>query len=274
MAFKRILVHLDASPRCAARAEAAAELAGRLGASLTGLYAINSAEIGHQGGLERRDVVADLAQETLKMFRRCTEACGVSAGWRQAMSIEAEQVNTNVIMAARHHDLSVVGQSDSTRIDLSVPGDLVDQVVDRSGRPVLIIPFAGRFPVVGQRVVVAWNGSREAARALADAMPLLKTAKKVIVLRLADTEGGSSDTEPEVSDLSEYLVTHGISPLMDRLNINRAAIGISEALLSYLAEEAADLLVMGGGGAVRARPAKSLTNDIVRQMTVPLMVSR
>lgn len=274
MALRRILVHLDASPRSAARAEAAAELARRHGAGLTGLFAINSAEISHQGELERRDVVTDLAQETLTVFRRCTEACAVSATWRQAIGIEAEQVNAHVIMAARHHDLSIVGQNDPVRIEPSIPVNLVDQVVDRSGRPVLVIPFAGRFQALGQRVIVAWNGSREAARAVADAMPLLTIAKRVTVLRLEDTNGLIADADAEIADFSEYLAAHGIAPLHDRLNVAGSTIGISEALLSYLVQEAADLLVMGGGGAVRGRSRKSLTQDILRQMTVPLMVSR
>lgn len=274
MALKKILVHLDASPRCAARVEAAAQLARRLGAELAGLFAINGAEIGHQKDLERRDAVANSAQKALMMFRRCTEACGASATWHQALAIEAEQVNADVIRAARHHDLSIIGQDNPACPDSSVPTDLVDQVVDRSGRPVLVIPFAGRFPMLGQRVVIAWNGSREAARAVADAMPMLTAAKQVTVLRLADTKGVPPDTEAEGSDFLDYLAAHGIAPVNDRLSVGRASIGISQALLSYLAQEAADLLVMGGGGAVSTRSAKSLTRDILRQMTVPLMVSR
>lgn len=274
MALKRILVHLDASPRCAARAEAAAELAYQFGSHLTGLYAINSAEVSHQGGIERRDVLANVTHEARMIFGRCTEARNVAGTWRQAAGTEAEQINSDVIMAARHHDLSVLGQYEPNRSDRSVPEDLVDQVVARSGRPVLVIPFAGRFPMLGQRVVIAWNESLEAARAVADAMPLLTAAKRVTVLRLANGNASGLGAMTGSSDFSEYLAAHGVVAVNDRLTVGRATMGSSQALLSYLAQEAADLLVMGAGGAVRARATKSLTRDILRQMTVPLMISR
>lgn len=273
MALRRILVHMDSSPRCVARLEAAADLACRLGSHLTGLYAINSAEVSHQGGIERIEVLASAAYEARMIFQSCMDARSVSGEWRQAAAIGAEQINSNVIMAARHHDLSVLGQDEPGRSDRSVPEDLVDQVVARSGRPVLVIPFAGRFPMLGQRVVIAWNESREAARAVADAMPLLTTAKRVTVLRL--TDGKASDPQTDSPDFADYLAAHGVVAVDDRLTVGRAAIGISQALLSYLAQEGADLLVMGAGGAVRARrPTKSLTQDILQQMTVPLMISR
>jgi nucleotide-binding universal stress UspA family protein len=274
MALKRILVHLDASPGCAARAEAAAEIACQFGSHLTGLYAINSAEVSHQGGIERRDVLANVTHEARMIFGRCTEARNVAGTWRQAAGTEAEQINSDVIMAARHHDLSVLGQYEPNRSDRSVPEDLVDQVVARSGRPVLVIPFAGRFPMLGQRVVIAWNESLEAARAVADAMPLLTAAKRVTVLRLANGNASGLGAMTGSSDFSEYLAAHGVVAVNDRLTVGRATMGSSQALLSYLAQEAADLLVMGAGGAVRARATKSLTRDILRQMTVPLMISR
>lgn len=273
MAWKSILVHLDATPASGRRAEAAAHLAARLDAHLTGLYAINGADIPHRGGRERREALAEFAADAEAEFRRCGEERGVVAAWRQAVGTEPVQVNNDVITIARHHDVCVLGQKDAERDDPAVPDDLIDQVVSRAGRPVLVIPFAGHHTEIARRPVVAWNASREAARALADALPLLELAGKVTVLRLASTGRQRPMVESPLSDLTGYLATHGVEAVNDHLTVDRAEIEVPEAFLSYLAQEAFDLLVMGSTGEIRPRAGKSLVRPILGRVAVPVLLS-
>lgn len=142
-----------------------------------------------------------------------------------------------------------------------------------SGRPVVIVPYAGSFQTIGQHVVVAWKATAEAARALADALPLLERAEKVTVLTVNPDRG--ADTEPGMpgSDIAQHLARHDIR--VEAATTVADDIATGDALLNYVVDCGADFLVMGGYGHPRAREAMfgGVTRQILRRMTVPVLMS-
>ena len=114
----------------------------------------------------------------------------------------------------------------------------------RSGRPVLVVPYAGHFAGIGRRVLVAWNGGREANRALPDAVPILSSAEYVVLLAInpEPDEGPGARFAP----VTRHLRAHGIDARIETLRVEN--IGAMDMLLSRLTDEGIDLLVMGAYG--------------------------
>jgi nucleotide-binding universal stress UspA family protein len=171
-----------------------------------------------------------------------------------------------VVKHAYHADLVVAGQTDPQG-DLSPILDFPDRIAMASGRPVLVVPYAGRYPEVGRNVVIAWKPGREAARAVFDALPILEQAEQVQILEVSEG-GGERDTE-----LAAALGRHGIKPVLK--SSVAGDIGIGDELLSRLADAGADLLVMGAYGHSRFNELVfgGATRHILQHMTVPTLLS-
>jgi hypothetical protein len=118
-------------------------------------------------------------------FRERLRRDGLSGEWRLA---EGSPAGEAVALHARYADLAVLGQQDPDGTEPS--GAILNAVLFGSGRPVLVVPYAGRFASVGRRVLVGWNASREAARAANDAIPLMAGAESVTVLAVNPRQGG------------------------------------------------------------------------------------
>jgi nucleotide-binding universal stress UspA family protein len=148
-----------------------------------------------------------------------------------------------------------------------------EQVTLASGRPILVVPYAGNFPNLGRRVVIGWNASREAARAVNDAMPLLTAAEIVSILTIDPREGPRAHGELPGADIS---LRFGAPRRQGR---NRATVSadlpVGEALLSRAGDLGADLLVMGAYGHSRARELLlgGATRSLLRSMTLPVLMS-
>jgi nucleotide-binding universal stress UspA family protein len=275
MSLKNLLVHLDRSAASALRVEVAAALARQFSATLTGFFAAADPHVQSLSSYDRLQLHIPFQVRAENMFRNLTEGAVAATEWRSLIAVDDIQVAQQLIFAARYSDLAILSQFDQEKADGSIPPDLVEQVVMRSGRPVLVVPFAGRFPSVGQRVVVAWNGSREAARAINDALPFLEQARKVTVLSLTAKDEPLVATGTAKFDISLHLDRHGVANKADRLVFDAKQMDPGERLLSYLADEAADLLVMGAWGrlAIRRSVRKSLTSSVLSRMTVPVLLS-
>ncbi|MFN7633480.1 MAG: universal stress protein, partial [Acetobacteraceae bacterium] len=186
MAPKDILVHLDAGPRAATRLDVAARLAARYGAHLPGLFVVDSPlpmVVDPAGGgaalasllEDLRSAALDDASKAQAAFRARCDRDGIPNEWRVEEGTTADKVTA----AARSADLVVLGQPDAAE----EPGAaLLDDAIFFSGRPVLVVPYAGSFSAIGRRVLVGWKPGREAARAVHDALPLLAGAELVTVL--------------------------------------------------------------------------------------------
>jgi nucleotide-binding universal stress UspA family protein len=276
MPLRDIVVHLDQTPRTAARLETAVNLAAAHGAHLNGLYLVSYPEIPGYVRVQLSDdilrhqvaAVRDAATVTEALFREQVRHAGLNAEWRQ--------VEGTVVPALARHaraaDCAIVGQHD--------PGDdggddpeTPDRVVLSAGRPVLVIPSAGRFPAVGRRVLVAWDGSRLAARAVNDALPFLTAARSVIVLSVNPKAGGPKSDALPAADLCSHLSRHGIAA--EERTLFADDISVGDLLLSRAAEEGIDLIVTGAYGHARWREIVlgGVTRHMLQHMTVPVLMS-
>jgi nucleotide-binding universal stress UspA family protein len=171
---------------------------------------------------------------------------------------------------ARCVDLAIVGQLDPDHPPFGSAAPPPEQIVLSSGRPVLIVPYAARFQGIGDRVLLAWNGSREAARAVNDALPFLVKASSVTVLTVKP-EAARAET-PNV-DIVSHLARHGVQA--EAAHTGATDIGVGVALLNHATEVCADLMVMGAYGHSRLRELVlgGATRSVLRRMTVPVLMS-
>jgi nucleotide-binding universal stress UspA family protein len=212
--------------------------------------------------------VAEKAERIEAAFRERLRLSGVQGDWRVASG----KVSETVVRQARHADLIILGQVDPSHPPLPAGRQLVEDVLLTSGRPILVIPYVGRFETFGTKIVIAWNNSREAGRAVHDAIPLLAKATSVTVLAV-NRRGQESATEDATVDLIHHLARYGISATPARTVA--ATISVSDALLGYAADISADLLVAGsyGHSRLRERLLGSTTHELLQHLTLPVLMS-
>jgi len=276
-AFKDLLVVLDTSRSCATRLDVATALAVRFGAHLTGLYTSPPPQVPAMIESQLTPELVELQMRTLseatarvqELFKRRGEGPGFTSEWR-AREGEAGEIAT---LHARYADVTIVGQVDPESDELGATSDLPERVVLGAGRPVLVVPYAGTFKTVGQRVLVAWNAGREATRAVNDALPLLEGASKVTVLVVNPRPGLHGHGEIPGSDIALHLARHGVPAEASALKSDDVEIGA--LLLSQAADLDADLIVMGAYGHSRLRELVlgGASREILRSMTVPVLMS-
>ena len=170
-------------------------------------------------------------------------------------------------------DLAILSQADADAVDRRSVQDLVERVVLQSARPSLVLPSIGRFATVGQRVMVAWDDSREAARALADALPLLRGAETVRIVSWNEVGEAADDSRrPRLDALNRWLLWQGVTA---EAAIETTQIDIADAMLSRAADMSADLIVMGAYGHPRwtERMLGGATRGLLSSMTVPVLMS-
>jgi len=272
-----ILVHVDQSPRAQMRLDIAADLARQHGAHLTALQVIDVAmpvmALGDGGGgaviaelMEQMRQSALVAGVKLKAaFEAALARDGIMGEWRQV------EGTTREILAlhGRYADLLVLGQDDPE----SDSAGLLEAVVFDSGRPVLAIPFAGSFKTIGKRVLVGWNASREASRALHDALPLIAKAETATVFLANPTRGLDGHGEEPGADIARHMVRHGLK--VEVAKVIADDVPDSALLLNHASDMGADLLVMGAYGHSRLREfiLGGMTRSLLREMTVPVLLS-
>jgi nucleotide-binding universal stress UspA family protein len=271
MPLKDLLVHLDSSARASERLRLSVDLASRHGARLTGLFA-ESAILG-ASLVGRRDPenMARAAEEARGRFEAaCAEAKVSSRFWTIGGEEYADVVGA-VVNVCRRVDLAVFGQERGS--DAPVPEGLVERVVAGSGRPVVVVPAFGSFGALGKRVLVAWTGSREAARALHDALPILERAESVLLVSLQLPPASTSERALPPVDLADHLRVHGVPASYDRSVVGDLAAG--DVVLNRAFDEGADLAVIGAyglsSGALLER--HGTTRAILEMMTTPVLLS-
>jgi nucleotide-binding universal stress UspA family protein len=170
---------------------------------------------------------------------------------------------------ARRFDLSIVGQAEPETS--AIEEIIAESALFESGRPVIIVPYIQKAQLKLDRVMVCWDGSRAATRAIADSMPLLERAGQVEVLIVANERG--KQHEIEGADLGAHLARHGL-----KVEIKRTALGdidVADVILSHAADAGSDFIVMGGYGHSRLREfvLGGVTRSIFRSMTAPVLMS-
>jgi nucleotide-binding universal stress UspA family protein len=215
---------------------------------------------------EQREYEA--AQTALDGFAAATARAGVSAAARLLHTSFANAANLFGRMA-RRFDLAVVAQAKPDKN--AVEAMISESTLFESGRPVIIVPYIQKAPIKLDHIMVCWDGSRPAARAIADAMPILERAETVEVVTVTN-ERGKWD-EIEGVDVGQHLARHGLK--VEVAHITHGDLDIGDALLSHSVDVGADFMVMGGYGHSRLREfvLGGVTRDILRTMTLPTLMS-
>lgn len=271
MTYKTILLHVDNRPRRAERLALAFTLAERFQAHLVGLFALEAARIPSYALAETGQLVIEIerkrrvedARTAEAQFRQAERRAHTSSEWR----LSTEDATAALRLSARYADLVIAGQPEPDEpLDRAFAGELVLG----AGRPVLFVPYAGRFSDAGKRVMIAWNASREATRAVTDALPILARADSVEVVAF---EPGGDHGEIAGADLAHFLARHGVKATA--AHDVAPGIEIGERILSRAADIDADLIVMGAYGRSRVRELVlgGATKGILDAMTVPVLMA-
>lgn len=279
MDYKTILVHLDQGARTSARIEVAFNLAAAFEAHLVGLFALSAARIPAyalaEAGTPFLEATRRYRSEAAHRVKAAFDAAAaksvsVKSEWRvsEEDALEAMRVN------ARYADLAIVGQRErGAEHDDGLVPQFVAEFVLSAGRPVLVVPYAGRFAQIGRRVLIAWNAGQEAARAVADALPLLSRAEAVKVMVFDPDKGGADHGEIPGADIALYLARHGVEVTVAQQRCGSEVVG--EQILSRAADMDADQIVMGAYGHSRVRELVlgGATRTLLESMTVPVLMS-
>jgi nucleotide-binding universal stress UspA family protein len=274
--YKTLLVPVDGRAKSTRSLELACRIARAFDSHLIGLFVRPSTTIPSAARAEgaekllrelQQKVAAELTQEARARFDSVVKPAGLErAEWRVADGARAEAV----ALHARYADLVVINQTDPDSPDATHFGDAVLLAV---GRPVLLVPYAGETFRFGQNVLVCWNASREASRALTDALPLLKTAQKVTVLTVDGEASRAGHGESPGSDIALYLARHGVNAVAAQTV--SASVDVGSVLLSRAFDLRADLIVMGAYGHSRVREIVmgGATRTVLQSMTAPVLMS-
>ena len=278
MDFKNILLHLDHSSGCKNRLETAFALAKKYDALITGLFVVPDYVVpSYVEAQISVDLITDVTEKALARARETLtdyEKMADDAGAR----MEAHVLEGQVIPILREHtkyaDLLMLGQDQPDDPDNASYG-LADALLFEGACPCIVVPHSGKLAVPGKRVLLTWNASRESARALREAMPILSGAEEVVVL---SSEPDDADVEiarghPHADELARFLESHGIESVSS--GIADLDVSTSDAILGQAAEMNADLIVMGAYGHARLREIilGGVTRDLLKQSPVPLFLA-
>jgi nucleotide-binding universal stress UspA family protein len=280
MSYKNLLVHLDDSKHCSARVAAALDLAARFDAHLVGLYLHSepvipgyvSVQIPPEVREMQLKVRAEQADKVIAAFEEAARLAGVSSVESRSETGYAEDAPDLLALHGRYADLLLIGQHDPDD-EHSPPRSVVEHVLLGCGRPCIVVPYIGAPAGFGQRVLLAWDSSREAARAVSDSLPLLERAKSVSVVAVNPKSGIGGHGEEPGADIALSLARHGVKA--EAQHIVAPDLDVADTLLSRAADADSDLLVMGAYGHSRLREVMlgGATHSILEQMTVPVLMA-
>lgn len=274
--YKTLLVPVDGREKSTRSLELACRIARQFDSHLIGLFVRPSGYIpspARMDGTEKmlrelqEKVAAELTQEARARFDSVVKPSGLQrAEWRTASGPRADVV----ALHARYADLVVVNQTDPESPDAT---HFADSVLLAVGRPVLLMPYVGDYSRFGQNILICWNAGREASRAVTDALPLLRVAKKVTVLSVDGEASGAGHGESPGSDIALYLARHGVNAVTAQTVSGSVEVG--SVILSRAFDMGADLIVMGAYGHSRAREIVmgGATRTVLQSMTMPVLMS-
>jgi nucleotide-binding universal stress UspA family protein len=279
MAYKTILVCLNEIARNPVLLDVTSDIAEKQDAHVIGLYVLPAVRIYPAVGPgmyaevieEFRESFKTRAADVRHQFDGHMQAKGLACEWRFVDS-RSPEIAATVIEHARQADLVVVSQVDPDS-DSGIDIDFAERIVMDSGRPVLAVPAFGTFTRCGPRALVGWNGRREAARAVFDAVPLLQACEAVQVTWLDPQDDMDVPGSLAGAELATALARHGVKVTAEAMPTS--GIGAGEALLSHASDLGADLLVMGAYGHSRTREYifGGATRTIFGSMTIPVLMS-
>lgn len=274
--YKTILVHYDYGKGAPVRLDIGVELASAFGAHLACLYVVNPEPM-LSAATEARELLLeaqrrhreDKRTEARRGYDECLRRSGFDkAEWRSSGADALDAITLH----ARYADLLVIGQQNPDA-DSGMDKDFERSVPIAAGRPVLVVPYAFERRPVGRRILVAWNASREAARAVTDALPLLKRAANVDVIAFEPAKSGAAHGEEPGADIGLFLARHGVKVTVSR--VDAPDLDVGNQLLSRAFDLSSDLIVMGAWGHSRLRQLVlgGVTRTLLESMTVPVLMA-
>jgi nucleotide-binding universal stress UspA family protein len=276
MTYQSILIHIDNGQACQRRVAFAASLAASYNAHLIGFAATGLVYSPYVAGgeaigryyEEAAEALRTAAQQAAAAFSKQMETLGVGSWEAQ---VQTDDAGSALVRQSRFADLVILGQTDPDAA--GTDSGLPQYLLLHNARPVIVFPYAGEFGGAMSNVLIAWNGAKEAARAVSDALPILQKAKTVRLIVF--NRNASPDKEAEQTssaDISAFLARHKVSLVTSS---EETDIDVGNAILSRMADYGSDLLVMGGYGHSRFREILlgGVTRTILQHMTAPVLMS-
>jgi nucleotide-binding universal stress UspA family protein len=282
MNYRSLLVHLDSDKQSAGRVDLAIRLAREHDCHLVGVAATGEVHlpIGSEAAAPHAELEAlvwdalhDRAEAAAQQFR---DACGAAKFKAFEVVIDERDRATSLVERAHCSDLVILSQEHVKVAPVPLAHSVVEQVVMDSARPTLLIPHTGHFESFGKPALVAWDDSREAARAVLDAMPLLRKCDGVQVVAWKERQVGmglaASSLPQRLESMQRWLLWHGVT---SDVRVESTEIPIAEAMLSRAADLGSGLIVMGAYGHTRLseRVLGGATRTLLQSMTVPVLMS-
>lgn len=286
MPYQTIVVHVDDAPSMEARIHHAIGLARHCGAHLIGLalsgisrslYPTLPSEKSDPTLALHMGYLREHAASGIARFSQLCEQAGLHS-W--AAEMVDDEVAAGLILQSRAADLTVLSQPAP---DDDTSEDVPAHVVLQAGGPVLVLPFstvAAAQRAAPRQVLAAWDASREAARALQAALPLLQAAQQVSVVTFDTHPPGQVSMDARRADPLPWLARHGVQAQLVTRTVDAPRLAqrrhpVGEALLSLVGESGADLLVMGAYAHSRVRELLlgGVTHTVFKSMTVPVLMA-
>ena len=278
MAYKNILVHLSENRASDNAVEAALSIAQTHGSRVIGLFAglpydmpqYISAQLPAEIITTYKSNTKEKADQLIAAFeKRCSK---VDVSCESRIGDWNDLVERVICSHARYADLVIIGQPDPEN-DGGYTRDAADYIVLNAGAPVLLVPTRTATHGFGGRVLIGWDGSANAARAIRDAMPMLEKATVVKVLAVDPKPGKYGLGDLPGADIAHHLASHGVVAEAD--HVTSGSVRVGDVLLNEAADMGADLIVSGGYGHSRLGELilGGVTDSLMKEMTVPVMMS-
>jgi nucleotide-binding universal stress UspA family protein len=274
--IKDIITNLSVSKAGSVVGTYAASVAAALQAHLTGVAFVYDPIVPvSEGGYIPAEVIEtqrvdneNAAEAAIKAFATLTNKARISA---ESLKLSASLAGAADQFArmARSFDLAIIGQGQP---ELSTMDRIIGETtLFEAGRPIIMVPYIQNGPFKTDSVMICWDGSRAAARAVADAIPVLREGSRIEIVIITNERGKQYDIEG--ADIGQHLARHGYKVEVERLPGGN--IDVADALLSHSSDSGADFMVMGGYGHSRLREfvLGGVTHSILQSMTVPVLLS-
>lgn len=275
----RIAVHLGADNGCKRRIEVAIKLATEHQAELVGVYPFDVTPQEVYSGTALPSEVTKMIRERIQSdreqikqeFLEATKAAGIAAHWRMPKG----PIDEVLALHARYSRLLVMSKAEDRQSTASpITTNLPETVIMAAGRPVMMVPAVGTLTTIGERVLFCWDKKREAARAFADAAPLLRAAKELVVLAIDEDTELLREQDIQENDFSALCTALGY-PTPKVLLRSSKGVGVGNVILNTATDYGSDLIVMGAYGHSRMRQwiMGGASKTLLNSMTVPVMLS-
>jgi nucleotide-binding universal stress UspA family protein len=281
VALKNIEVFIDATPEGENRADYAATVAHRWGAHLAGIHVVSASRPEHPSDYYVR---GEKAIRSSIAWQQAADEAGATAVRQRFEAISAKRdvraefrvirrggSNEDLILHSLHSDLVVIGQQELREL----PGYLSpERLLLASGAPILVVPSGWKSKPIGEKILVGWNASREARRAVADALPFLVAAPSVTLLVVDANKRADRHGQEPGADVALYLARHGA-----RVEVEQVSSGgspVADIILSYAADHSIDLIVIGAYSRARSVEVMfgGVTRTLLKQAPIPVLMSR